>query len=182
MKNYGIIISALCMMACSGNKESYPPREIIPLYDNIAAYASLDSAGRARILADESPLLHDYLAVLDCNNLSDSLMMKISQSKPVEVFTPDVRQVFQSLDSLDLQLGHIIGASAHRGLNLGVNSFAAVVWGRPQSIVFVDSVMLIALNHYLGSDYPGYSGMPAYRCKDETPQQLPDDMAESVVG
>lgn len=166
---------------CSGDKESYPPQNITALYDDIAQYASLDSAGRAAILSDDSLLLHDYMAVLDCPHITDSLMLMVSRSKPVEVFTPDVQRVYPSLDSLEMHLGYICGAAAKRGLNLNMDRYAAVVWGRPQSVVFVDSTMLIALNHYLGADYEGYVGMPAFRVGCKTPQNLPYDMAESLV-
>ena len=117
---------------CSGDKESYPPQNITALYDDIAQYASLDSAGRAAILSDDSLLLHDYMAVLDCPHITDSLMLMVSRSKPVEVFTPDVQRVYPSLDSLEMHLGYICGAAAKRGLNLNMDRYAAVVWGRPQ--------------------------------------------------
>ncbi|MDE5656643.1 MAG: hypothetical protein K2I19_06190, partial [Muribaculaceae bacterium] len=166
---------------CSGNKESYPPKNISALYEDIAQYASLDSAGRACMLSDDSQLLHDYMAVLDCPLVTDSVMLMVSRSKPIEVFTPDVQRVYPSLDSLEMHLGYICGAAATRGLSLNIDRYAAVVWGRPQSVVFVDSTMLIALNHYLGADYEGYAGMPAFRVGCKTPQNLPYDMAESLV-
>lgn len=166
---------------CSGNKESYPPKNITALYEDIAQYASLDSAGRACMLSDDSQLLHDYMAVLDCPLVTDSVMLMVSRSKPIEVFTPDVQRVYPSLDSLEMHLGYICGAAATRGLNLNIDRYAAVVWGRPQSVVFVDSTMLIALNHYLGADYEGYAGMPAFRVGCKTPHNLPYDMAESLV-
>ncbi|MDE6130661.1 MAG: hypothetical protein K2F74_03615, partial [Muribaculaceae bacterium] len=185
MKNSAFFLTALGAMlslaACSGNKESYPPQHITPLYEDIAGYASLDSAERISLLSGDARLLHDYMAVLECDQTGDSILLKISESKPVEVFTPDVRRVYPSLDSLELQLGHITGAAETRGLQLNINRYAAVVWGRPQSIVFVDSTMLIALNHYLGTDYEGYAGMPTYRVVNKTPQQLPYDMAESLL-
>ena len=65
---------------CSGDKESYPPQDITALYDDIAQYASLDSAGRAAILSDDSQLLHDYMAVLDCPHITDSVMLMVSRS------------------------------------------------------------------------------------------------------
>ena len=185
MKNSVFFLAVLGAMmslaACSGNKESYPPQHIIPLYEDIAGYASLDSAERISTLSNDARLLHDYMAVLECEQTGDSILLKISKSKPVEVFTPDVRRVYPSLDSLELQLGHITGESESLGLHLNINRYAAVVWGRPQSIVFVDSTMLIALNHYLGADYEGYAGMPAYRVVNKTPQQLPYDIAESLL-
>ena len=37
--------------------------------------------------------------------------------------------------------------------------------------------MLIALNHYLGADYPGYFHWPAYMRAHKTPAALPCDIA-----
>lgn len=184
MKSHKFIIPTILLLslaACSGNKESYPPHDIVPLYEDISRYTSLDSAERASLLYEKSVLLSDYLNVLGCEHLSDSVMMSVSQSEPVKVFTPDVRHIYASLDSLKMQLGYIVGAAEHRGIKLNINDYAAVVWGRPQSVVFVDSTMLIALNHYMGRDYPGYKGMPAYRVGSKTPQNLPYDLAESLV-
>lgn len=172
---------ALALYSCRESKPSYPPQEIVPLYEDIAAYCTLDSAHRAGIRVHDNVLMRDYMAVLECDHLSDSLMLAVSRSAPVQVFTPDVRRVYPSLDTLQSRLGHILGAARAAGLSVPTTRYGAVVWGRPQSVVFVDSTMLIALNHYLGTAYPGYRGMPAYRRAAKTPAMLPYDLAESLV-
>lgn len=174
-----VLLAGLC--GCGKRRNQYPPQTIRPLYEDIAAYASQTPAVRDSLLRTDSLLLSDYMAVLECDHFGDSLLMQISESAPVRVFTPDVRRVYPSLDSIERQLGYILGEAKADGLNIPTNQFAAVVWGRPQSVVFVDSVMLIALNHYLGGAYPGYEGMPAYRRRAKTPQMLPYDLAESLV-
>lgn len=184
MKNIKFLLPGLLLQAlvgCSGDKESYPPQHIEPLYRDIARYSTLDSAARTGILSEDSLLLGAYLNVLGCDHISDSVMLSVSQSEPVKVFTPDVERIIATLDSLEMQLGYTVGAARHRGLELNIRDYAAVVWGRPQSVVFVDSTMLIALNHYLGRDYAGYAGMPSYRINSKTTQNLPYDLAESLI-
>lgn len=176
------ISAALSFVSCSKEQPDYPPRPVTPLYDDIAAYAGLDSASRAAMLDRDSLLFAAYLAVLGCDHVSDSLLIAISHSRPVETFTPDVRKVFPTLAPVEQQLGYFLGAAADLGLSIKCSQYAAVVWGWNQSIVFYDSrIMLIALNHYLGSDHPAYTGFPTYRRMVKTPANLPYDMAESLT-
>lgn len=100
---------------------------------------------------------------------------------PVRVFTPDVDSVFPTLEPMRANLGYILGRAAADSLALPQRRYAAVVYGRTESILFKDSVMFIALNHYLGEDYPGYSHWPAYMRSQKAPERLSYDMAEALV-
>ena len=44
-----------------------------------------------------------------------------------------------------------------------------------QSIVLVDSVMFVGLNHYLGENYPGYEGFEHYKRKLKQPNRIAID-------
>lgn len=112
-------------------------------------------------------------------------------SAAVAVFTPSVDSVFHDVSVLENSIGHILAASEAYGLSLPRRKYATVVYGRTESIMFADastgdasrqdSVMFIALNHYLGADYPGYSHWPAYVRAVKTPDNLPYDIAEALV-
>lgn len=183
------LLSILIVLAgCSGCSKSaddrqpvYTPYPVAALYNTIADFGRLSPQEQHDVMQRDADLLSAYMAVLGAPAPDDSVMTMIANSRPVEVFTPDVRKVFPNLDSLSWQVGQITGRANARGLSFNTDRYAAVVWGRPQSIVFVDSIMLIALNHYLGTDYEGYNGMPQYRRAVKTPAMLPYDVAESLL-
>lgn len=104
-----------------------------------------------------------------------------AQSPVVKVFTPDVDSVFAETAYVSRSLGAILAQADEHGLALPQRRYATVVSGRPEAILFVDSTMLISLNHYLGTDYPGYSHIPAYMRTGKTPEALPLDLAEALV-
>lgn len=177
-----ILAILLVSASCSKEARQYPPRTIRPIYEDIARYATLDSAARSQMAGRDSLMFAAYLAVLGCDHMSDSLLTAISLSRPVEVYTPEVRKVFPTLEAVEEQLGYFLGSAADLGLDINCSDYGAVVWGWNQSIVFYDSrLMLIALNHYLGAEHEAYTGFPSYRRMVKTPQMLPYDMAESLT-
>lgn len=104
-----------------------------------------------------------------------------SNSAAVTIFQPDVDSVFPTVAPLERQLGEIMLRARRDSLPLPQMRFYSVVWGRPQPLMRDSDVMLIALNHYLGADYPGYSHWESYRRAAKTPEQLPYDLAASLA-
>ena len=78
-------------------------------------------------------------------------------------------------------VGTVLARTRNAGLELPRRRYASVVWGKPQSIIFVDSVMLIALNHYLGAEYEGYSHFPLYSRLVKEPAIMPFDISEALI-
>ncbi|MBD5215926.1 MAG: hypothetical protein HDS78_05345 [Bacteroidales bacterium] len=178
------LISALCVLLASCRpevREEYPAEPIVPLYDILYEYADLGTAERAYIMDTDSALLADFMQVVSTDPMDDALLEWWSGSMPVQVFTPDVDSVFPTLEPLRANLGYILGCAEADSLGLPRREYAAVVYGRTESILFVDSAMFIALNHYLGEDYPGYSHWPTYMRRQKNPQRLPYDIAEALV-
>lgn len=103
-------------------------------------------------------------------------------SKATEVFTPDVRKRISDLKDTVKKLEKIKSYSQE---NLPGVKFPrliySVVWPYNQSVVLVDSVMLIALNHYLGSDYEGYEGFEKFKRREKEQERIPYDVAEALV-
>lgn len=179
------VIAIVLLCASCGRSREYAPEPIAPLYDIVYEY------GRANLRAEDSileanlryePQLEALLATVHDDNVPDSLQLRAwSRSPAVEVFTPAADSVFPSLAGLESQLGTILGRAEEDGLELPRRSYAAIVHGKLESILFADSVMLIALNHYLGAEYEGYSAWPAYSRMLKTPDQLPYDIAEALI-
>lgn len=174
---FPVLLLALLAAACGrADSDKAAPQPIAPVYSYFGAYdgSPVPDSLRAGVEA--------FMKVTGAPSAADSLLAARAASAAVRVFTPDVDSVYRSLVPLESSLGSILDHAAAEGLELPRRSYAAVVWGRPESIVFCDSVMLIALNHYLGADYPGYSHLARYAAAAKTPARLPLDMAEALAG
>lgn len=175
-------MAATSFQSCNSNsKDNHPPQPITPLFEELETLGQQDSLTREVMMAQNAKEYQALLSFLGADSLSGNMLAALSESRPVQVFTPDVRQKYPALDSLEMNLGYILGKSADEQLLIPERSYAAVVWGRPESMVFVNDVMLIALNHYLGAGYEGYSALPEYRRMVKSPEFLPYDLAESLV-
>lgn len=189
---YGFsVISALCglaLLSCSGHSGRTCCGEdikLVPLHniiytisrsDSVAAVALSDSCIR-RYPAETA----DLLAVYGYDSLSVDNLRKYAASPAVNVFSPATDSLAPSNDCILQLLSYTLSAASQEGLDLGKHSYATVVWGKLQSVIFCDSTMLIGLNHYLGEAYPGYSSMEKYIRKTKSPAFLPYDLAESLV-
>lgn len=160
-------LTILTAATSCGPDQNAEPREVTPVYEEFANYSHTNTL---------SPEAGALLAVVGTD--ADTW----SESQAVKVFTPDVDSVFaQGLQPLEQGIANIYAKADSEGLNLPDYRFGAVVWGRPESIIFCDSVALIALNHYLGAEYPGYSHLEPYRRRYKTPDRIVLDLAEALV-
>lgn len=189
MKYLRIILkTAVCILfvlvtSCSGKEQhSYPPAEVADLSSLMYRWTAMDSADRADSLAKYLPETMAFMQTLTDVEITPEIIGNWASSLAVARFTPPVDSVFPSREPLREVLGNILGAAKEQKLDLPHRRYAAVVWGRRESVLFVDSVMLIALNHYLGPEFEGYSRWPVYRRMDKSPARLPYDIAESLVG
>ena len=165
----------LAAIACTSPRPDGETQRVAPVYSLFC-----DSSAEAEVPGSVLPELTAFMKVLGRGADAESLA-EWSRSPAVKVFTPDVDSVFPSLGKIESALGDILASASVEGLELPRRRYAAVVWGRPESIMFCDTVMLIALNHYLGDDYPGYSHLDGYRRRVKTPRMLPYDIAEALV-
>ena len=161
------------------------PQPIVPIYRDVAALAEGDSVAADSLIHAQRLALKAMMSYLGVDSLTPQALEAWSRSRPVEVFTPAVDSVFPTLEPLERTLASILQRAEADSLDLPRRTYAAVVWGRMKSIVLIDtpadSVMLIALNHYLGDTYPGYGHWPSYMRPDKTPERLPYDIAEALV-
>ncbi len=177
------VLLVVAALSCNrSSEEEYAPAEISDLAALMADYNNIDTASRLAFIDSCRPeAVAFFKAIAEEDTLDDALASAWSASLAVAVFTPAADSVFPTLDPLREQLGHILGEAADEGLELPRRRYAAVVYGRPEAVLFVDSVALIALNHFLGAEYPGYSRWPAYRRLEKEPANLPYYLAEALV-
>ncbi|MCM1519144.1 MAG: hypothetical protein NC117_10940 [Pseudoflavonifractor sp.] len=147
----------------------------------VAAYADADSTQRRQIrdsLSDGiSALSVIYPDVTDRDRFLDSL----SRSSSTRMFMPDVMRRLPSLDSLETVIGGLRERVSKKLPAVRFPDIYSVVSPYNQSVINVDSTMLIALNHYLGADYEGYLYFEPYQRITKTPAHLPYDIAESLI-
>lgn len=172
------------MAGCAKDPEYTCPVE--PLYKTMEAYASMDPAARDSVWAADSAvvtLMFDYVNSSANRTGQDprSELEGWAHSAVCRMFVPQVDSVFPSLDGLESSMGGILARAQASHLDIAMKRYVAVVWGNPKSIAFSDSVMFVALNHYLGADHPAYRGMPAYRLAEKNPDRLPYDVTEAMI-
>ncbi|MCM1066970.1 MAG: hypothetical protein NC418_05270 [Muribaculaceae bacterium] len=177
-----LLFAASLLFSCSTEtRQQHSPARVADIAALMCDYGSFEPAVRDSLVDAMRPELTAFMRTVSSDSLSGDLLSTWAASAAVEMFTPPTDSVFPSLEPVEVALGNILGEAGDIGLKLPHRRYAAVVYGRPESILFVDSVMLIALNHYLGADFEGYSHWPVYRRLGKTPERLPYDMAEALI-
>ena len=179
---YGaVLLAAVAAVGQGCSKIDIKPTPIVNLYDPMLRFDSMDSASRHDFIVDDSVCIKALLKLYDISSVTDDELVRWSKSAPVRIFTPAVDSVYSDLSGLEISLGNILYNADANGLEFPRRKYAAVVWGSRKSMAFVDSVLLIALNHYLGADYPGYGPWPEYQRYEKNPENLPYDLAEALT-
>jgi len=168
----------MAIAACSRAPE---PVRICRLDKAMLAYKDAPDSSRKAIADTLSAEINALFKVLGHPSPGEPELAWWSNGDEVAVFQPDAEKAFPDLSDLETTIGHIYSKAAKEGLPLDTLRFASIVYGLPMPLVRVDSVMLIALNHYLGTDYPGYSHWEAYKRAEKTPSALPYDLAAAIV-
>lgn len=153
-------------------------------FDTLSSSLIADSAATSRLIDSFHPALEAIaIAHSDTSSLHDVYRHYIT-SDFYRIFSADVKRVFPSIDEYSSRIIASLG-NLHSiiGDSVAVQSrIYSIVTPYNQSIISVDSVMLIALNHYLGPEYPGYDGFDNYRRQVKFPGKMVYDAVESVVG
>lgn len=183
MKKTILAACVAIIAACQGcSNTPAQPQSIVPLYSELASFAVIDSARAVGIMRTDSLSIRAMTQVLGADSaVTYPELVAWSHSLPVTIFTPAVDSIFPSLLPVEQALGGILQNAAQHDMQLPPRTYTAVVWGNRHSIVFNEPVMLIALNHYLGAEYPGYAHWPSYARLDKKPERLPYDMAEALT-
>lgn len=123
----------------------------------------------------------DALFFLIGDSAGNDACQRYSASPAVRMFSPDVSRRVTSLDSVEQVLCY--AEKAIGGILPGIRfgDIYAIVSPYNQSVFVIDSVMLIGLNHYLGSDYPGYSNFAEYQRWNKSLRYIPYDIVEALV-
>lgn len=147
----------------------------------VAGFPSMPDSVRAAFYDGYAPVI-DVMKALMRDDNRGRMLLTLSLSATMKAFGPDVESGFGETDSLE----RVLTLLKHNwGAQLPEIPFPArffgVISSYYQSIVGTDSVMLIALNHYLGPDYEGYDGFPDYQKALKVKQRIPVDAATAWI-
>lgn len=148
----------------------------------VVAYPSMSQSQRDSVVSQYAGVIDMFSAITGVQS-ADSLMEAIAASDWMRVFEPDVESRFTAIPAVETGLG---GLRSSMAKELPSVKFPSHVVGivspyAQQVILASDTVVMIALNHYLGADYEGYEGFDAYRRSLRKPERIPYDVAEAIV-
>jgi len=176
---YIIIVSLLCTFTgCTNGDRGLTPEPIIRL-DSLAL--TYNNEAEPTILPVDIKAYADALLQYLGSTHGDTTWQDYATSRAVATFAPEAAKVFPNLATMRDTLGMILYNAADKGLVLPRRHYASVVWSDRKSIVINEPYVFVALNHYLGSNHPAYSGWPQYIRATKCPQMLPYDLAESLI-
>lgn len=114
---------------------------------------------------------------------TDTFWREYGESDAVKVFYPDVvERIDAALPAVETDLGKVKERLSREFPEVTFpDAIYGVVSPYMQGIMLSDTLMLIALNHYLGADYPGYEGMTAEQRILKSAQNIKNDVAEALL-
>lgn len=175
-----VLLPALAEWACSGSENTQP--FAIERFDSVeVAYNGMSAGHRSEVL-EHYDAETAFLKSLYRMQSADSVMQAVSRSRAVEVFGDDIRRRLGNLAPVEGQLGAMF-ARMNRLLPAvaAPKRISGMVIPYRQSVVVADTVVLVGLNHYLGSDYPGYAQFDTYTRSQKSPSLMPLHIAEALL-
>ncbi|MDE6265718.1 MAG: DUF2268 domain-containing protein [Muribaculaceae bacterium] len=181
--SFGIII--LLVLVCDACKKH--PKDNLTDMDRLHPIIRVDSYlinNQESSLPDSMSEVSDFIDYLVHRTVTgDSLSIeKYRTSASFSIFASDVSDRFTKQDSLEKVLGKIdSGLRKLSGDTLGLGKVYGLIIPYSVPVVTTDSAVIVGLNHYLGTDYPGYSGFDNYILRAKRPEHLPYDVAEGRI-
>ncbi|MEG2597883.1 MAG: hypothetical protein RSA66_00245 [Muribaculaceae bacterium] len=118
-----------------------------------------------------------------CRNSNDidSVISNIPSTAIYKAFYIDVKNRFNSLDTLEMILTEIHNNIIPVFPAYRFPQIKSYITPYNQSVIVTDSTLLIGLNHYLGAHHPMYEYYEPYQRINKTASQIPYNVAEAIV-
>lgn len=172
-----LIVSVAFLSGCGGR-----PRMEINRLDLLAHDVALGRIGDEEV-GKMSGGIRALMAVTGADTAQSEaeFLRQYGATEFSEVFAPEVELKFNQLDIQEQDLGE---ARQILSEELPELKFPSQVYGivtpYRQSVMTVDSVMLLGLNHYLGADFEGYEAFGAERSR-KTPERMAVEAVAALV-
>lgn len=160
------------------------PVKIQRLDKDIEGYIRLDSAKRRNFIDSNRDVLLGFGQFVDeIDTVTNQVVAMWSTWPATFAFMPEVNRIYKNMEPEEKALARIMETSRQNDIQLPAKRFVTVTWGRPQSIMILDSAqtVYIALNHYLGPKNNAYKGWPAYKTNLKIREMIPVDVAEALI-
>lgn len=148
----------------------------------VAQFSDLSPASQHSIVDSLASPLNDYIYLMGAStgNMPASID-SLSHTAAFAMFEPEVNKTFQSADAIERELGTLDANIRELLPKLPQYSYYGIISPYRQQIMLVDSVVYVALNHYLGESHEAYSSMPAYARATKKAGYIPLDIAEAIL-
>lgn len=189
MRYFSTFVSAICLMmvGCSGDKSVRNDNgdKTVPFVrlDRIVAEFQTMTPQQQFATVDSFAIpFNDYIYLMGAStgNIAASID-SLSHTAAFAMFEPEVEKRFQTVSGLEKSLGTLNANMKHTLPTLPEYSYYGIVSPYRQQVILVDSVVFVALNHYLGATHDAYAGMPEYARVTKTAEYIPSDIAEAVL-
>lgn len=177
-KLFNAVAIILLLGACSKSPQQSGTR-IIRLDKEVATYKDLAAKDKEQHLDSLYPYIAGYMQIIGLDSIDIPALNALSQSNMIAMFAPSVDSVFSDNDKYLADIAMTDKFLENLSDSLPRCAYATVIWGKDKSIIVNDTVMYIALNHYLGSDHEAYSNWPEYKRINKRPDMLPYDVMET---
>lgn len=113
--------------------------------------------------------------------LTDSSLAVYNSAPSLIYHREAVDSVFADMKDVEACMGEAFGIMSHRYPDIHIPKLYAVISPFNQSVITVDSVMFVGLNHYLGVEYRAYEYFPDYIRLNKRRERLVPDVVETLV-
>lgn len=177
-----ILILFAAMSGCNKEQKTNDNVEITRLEVLIDEYVNNGDIVRDSILSGYALPISDYLYMMGLTSPDlESSIDTLYQSAAYKVFYNDVAKRVNSLDTVARDLNTLNQRLIENKVIDFTPKYFTIISPYLQTIMRVDSLVYIAINHYLGSDYDGYRSMPQYILPTKKLDHIKYDVAESIV-
>lgn len=184
---YIILVFSLLSGACSSSdnnrKDKVRTGAAFTRLDRIVAQFPYLSPDSQHAIVDSLALpLNDYIYLMGAStgNIPASID-SLGHTAAFAMFEPEVDKVFHTTDIVEKELGTLDANIRELLPALTHYSYYGIISPYRQQIMLVDSVVYVALNHYLGESHEAYSSMPAYARATKKAAYIPLDIAEAIL-
>lgn len=181
------IFLSLLFIACnsSDNKRKNQSSDNVTFtrLDEIVAHFSVLPQERQFAIVDSLSLpLNDYIYLMGAStgNVSASID-SLSHTAAFAIFKPEVEKIFPTTTAIEKSLTTINANFSEHLPNLPKYSYYGIISPYRQQVMLVDSVVYVALNHYLGANHEAYSSMPEFIRTTKSQEYIPLDITEAII-
>ncbi len=141
------------------------------------------TAQRQHVVVDSLAIpLNDYIYLMGASTGDiPASIDSLSHTAAFAMFGPEIEEVFPDNGLIEKELGIIDANIASKLPGLPHYSYYGIISPYRQQIMLVDSVVYVALNHYLGEDHEAYSSMPRYVRATKKADYISLDIAEAII-